>query len=174
MLWEFFAWALLGVLGLQRLVEIATNRRNLRRLLDQGARLVGDDGYGLLVVTHALFYALAALEILLSPWPRVGWWTLPGIALFVLGEGLRGWAIQALGARYSTRVVVLPQAPLVASGPYRLLRHPIYVGITIVLVGFPMAFGLWGTLVIVGAFNAVALARRIRREDRALATVVPS
>jgi methyltransferase len=141
-------------------------------LLAAGGRLVPDDGYRLLVVTHSLFYLLAAFELLVSPWPRFGWWTLPGLALFIAGELLRGWAILALGPRYSTRIVVLPKAPLVAGGPYRFVRHPIYVGITLMLAGFPLAFGLWGTLVAIGLLNAVALARRIRREDRALAAAV--
>jgi methyltransferase len=165
-------WTLLGVLAVQRVAEMATNRRNVRRLLAQGARLVPDDGYRLLVVTHSLFYVLAAAELLLAPWARLGWWTLPGLALFLVGETLRGWAIAALGPRYSTRIVVLPRAPLVAGGPYQFVRHPIYVGITLMLAGLPMAFGLWGTMLAIGTLNAVALARRIRREDEALASVV--
>jgi methyltransferase len=161
-------WALLGILLLQRAAELLTDRRNTRRLLRDGARLVRDDGYGLLVVTHSLFFVLAAVEILVSPWARLGWWTLPGLGLVIAGELLRGWAIFSLGGRYTTRIVVLPQAPLVAGGPYRVVRHPIYVGVTMMLAGFPLAFGLWTTLVAIGFLNAFALARRIRREDRAL------
>ncbi len=164
-------WWLLGALGLQRIAELATNRRNVRRMLAQGGRLVAADGYGLLVATHTAFYALAAAEALWAPWPRLGWWTLPALGLFIAGELLRGWAIASLGARYATRIVLLPTAPLVAGGPYRFLRHPIYVGITMMLAGFPLAFGLWGTAAAVGLLNAVALARRIRSEDAALATL---
>jgi methyltransferase len=68
---------------------------------------------------------------------------------------------------------VLPAAPLVAGGPYRWVRHPIYVGVTLMLVGFPLAFGLWTTLGLAAALNGVALVRRIRREDRALASAGP-
>jgi methyltransferase len=165
--WGF--WALLGALLLQRGAELATNRRNTRRLLASGGRLVRDDGYGLLVVTHSLLFILAAAEAVLAPWPKLGWWTFPALAAFAVGEILRGWAILSLGPRYTTRIVVLPTAPLVAGGPYRFLRHPIYAGVTLALAGFPLAFGLWGTALAVGALNAVALARRIRFEDRALA-----
>lgn len=161
-------WVLLGALALQRVAELATNRRNVRRLLGDGARLVMDDGYGLLVLTHSAFYVACIAEALFAPWAGLGWWTLPALAVFVVGETLRGWAIFALGKRYTTRIVVLPTAQLVSRGPYRFVRHPVYVGITLVLVAFPAAFGLWGTAAGIGLLNAVALARRIRREDLAL------
>lgn len=162
-------WFVLGALFMERAAELVTNRRNVRELIAGGARLVRDDGFGLLLVTHALFFVAAAAEALAAPWAGIGGWTIPGLALFVAGELLRGWSIGSLASRYTVRVVVLPEAPLVAGGPYKFLRHPIYVGITLVLAGVPIAFGLWGTAVLIGLLNAVALARRIRREDAALA-----
>ena len=167
-------WWLVAALGLQRLAEMATAAYNTRRLQAAGARLVKDDGYGLLVATHSLFFAAAVTEAVLSPWAGIGPWTLPGLALLIVGEALRGWSMLELGGRWTTRVVVLPKAPLVAKGPYRWLRHPIYVGVTLMIVGFPLAFGLWWTLALAGTLNGVALLRRIRREDRALASVVPA
>jgi methyltransferase len=163
-------WWLLAALAVQRFVELATNAANTKRLLAAGARLVRDDGYALLVVTHAALFPLAAAEAAWAPWAGTGPWTAPGLGLLILGELLRGWAMLSLGRRWTTRIVVFP-APLVARGPYRFLRHPIYVGVTLVLAGFPLAFGLWGTAALVGALNAAAVARRIRREDQALAAV---
>lgn len=165
-------WWLVAALGAQRLAEMAAAARNTRRLQEAGARLVRDDGYGLLVATHSLFFAAAVAEALWAPWTGLGPWTQVGLLLLIAGEGLRGWAMWSLGGRWTTRIVVLPAKPLVAGGPYRWLRHPIYVGVTLMLVGFPMAFGLWGTLALAGALNGVALLRRIRREDRALASAV--
>ncbi|HJQ92703.1 MAG TPA: isoprenylcysteine carboxylmethyltransferase family protein [Candidatus Thermoplasmatota archaeon] len=165
-------WWLVAALGVQRLAEMAAAARNTRKLQESGARLVKDDGYGLLVLTHSLFFAAAIAEALLSPWAGIGPWTLVGLAMLIVGEALRGWSMLELGSRWTTRVVILPKAPLVAKGPYRWLRHPIYVGVTLMIVGFPLAFGLWGTLALAGTLNGVALLRRIRREDRALASVV--
>ncbi|MHB1260574.1 MAG: isoprenylcysteine carboxylmethyltransferase family protein [Thermoplasmatota archaeon] len=164
-------WWLVLALGAQRLAEMAAAARNTSRLITTGARLVKDDGYGLLVTTHSLFFIAAVAEAVYAPWAHIGPWTLPGLALLIVGEGLRGWAMFALGGRWTTRIVILPKAPLVAGGPYRFLRHPIYVGVTLVLAGFPLAFGLWGTLGLAATLNGVALARRIQREDRALASV---
>lgn len=162
-------WFILGALFVERVAELVTNQRNLRLLLRGGARLVQDDGFGLLVVTHSLFFVALAAEALLAPWAGIGWWTVPGLALFVVGELLRGWSIGTLAERYTVRVVVLPTVPLMGGGPYRFLRHPIYVGITLVLAGVPIAFGLWGSALLIALLNGVALTRRIRREDAALA-----
>ena len=162
-------WFVLGALLMQRVAELVTNKRNIERMKADGGHVVRDDGFGLLVVTQSAFFVLASAEALLSPLAGVGWWTIPGLAVFVVGELLRGWSIAHLAGRYTVRIVVLPQAPLVMGGPYRLLRHPIYVGVTLVLAGVPLAFGLWGTAAVVALLNAVALMRRIRREDAALA-----
>lgn len=164
-------WWLAGALGLQRLAEMAAASRNTARLLAAGGRLIRDDGYGLLVVTHAVFFASAVLEAGFAPWGGLGPWTQPGLLLLIVGEALRGWAMFALGSRWTTRVVLLPTAPLVAGGPYRWVRHPIYIGVTLMLVGFPLAFGLWMTLGIAATLNGIALVRRIRREDQALASL---
>jgi methyltransferase len=166
-------WWLLAALAIQRLVELATNAFNTRRLVAQGARVVQDDGYGLLVATHVLLFPLAVAEATQAPWTGTGAWTAVGLGLLVVGELLRAWSMLSLGPRWTTRLVVLPQAPLVARGPYRFLRHPIYVGVSLVLLGFPLAFGLWGTALAVTALNGMAVARRIRREDEALALLRP-
>lgn len=161
-------WILYGAILVQRLVEVATARRTTRQLVTAGGRLVEKDGYHLLFATHALFFALAGAEAAFAPWPAIGWWTPAGLALFAAGEVLRGWAMVCLGGRWTTRVVVLPAAPLVARGPYRFLRHPIYVGVTLMLAGFLAAFGLWASLLAVVPMNLLAVLRRIRLEERAL------
>jgi methyltransferase len=165
-------WTLWGVLLLQRFVEVGVARRNTRRLVEQGARVVGRDGYWALFATHAAFFAATAAEAALAPWPGFGPWSWVGLALFALGESLRAWSMASLGPRWTTRVVVLAQPPLVTRGPYRFLRHPIYVGVSLFLAGFCVAFGLWASLGLVAVLQAFALRIRIRREDAALASAV--
>jgi methyltransferase len=91
-----------------------------------------------------------------------------GLAVFGLGKALKISAISALGERWTFRVLVPPGAPLVATGPYRFLRHPNYVAIAGELVG--MAMIVWapvtGVLALAGFGSLVW--RRIRVEDRAL------
>jgi methyltransferase len=43
------------------------------------------------------------------------------LALFVILQGLRVWVIDTLGPRWTTRIIVLPGAPLVREGPFRFV-----------------------------------------------------
>jgi methyltransferase len=64
---------------------------------------------------------------------------------------------------------VLPGAPPVTRGPYRLLRHPNYAVVAAEIALLPLAFGGWAIAAIFSTLNALALAWRIRIEDAALA-----
>ena len=93
---------------------------------------------------------------------------LVGLAIFTAAKALKLWAIASLGVRWSFKVLVLPDAPLVTTGPYRLLRHPNYVAVTGELVGVAIAVGApiagaIGTLVFVWLMR-----RRVEIEERAL------
>ncbi|HUR61107.1 MAG TPA: isoprenylcysteine carboxylmethyltransferase family protein [Candidatus Thermoplasmatota archaeon] len=156
------------LLGLQRLAELAYARHTARRLVARGGRLVRQDGYAALVALHSLFFGACLVEGSLAPWTGLGWWSVAGLAAFVAGQGLRYGSMWVLRDRWNTRVYVLPGAPLVASGPYRFLRHPIYAGVALELAGFPLLFGLWGTLLATSLLHPLVLLRRIRLEERAL------
>jgi len=119
-----------------------------------------------------LVHTLLPLGIIVEAWflgarPGSLWplWAL----LFALAQGLRYAAIRALGAYWNVRVLVVPGAALVHTGPYRWLRHPNYVAVVIELIAAPMLFGAWRTALVVTALNAVALTLRIRCEEKALA-----
>lgn len=156
-----------AAVGVQRVAELLYARRTGRRLAGAGARLVRDDGMGLLVGVHALWFAASLAE---AWWAgeALGWWTAAGLGLFAAGSALRYGAMAALGWRWSTRVWVLPHAPLVTGGPYRFLRHPIYLGVALELAGLPLALGLWRTAAGLSVVHLAAVRRRIRKEERAL------
>lgn len=143
------------------------NRRNTLRLVARGARFVANDGYGLIVAVHASVFVLLPLEWAFAPWAGLhgDTWLLLGV--YVVADAVRYWATFALGDRWSTRVVVLPDTPPVRSGPYRWLRHPIYVAVVVLLVALPLAFGLVASAAILGAVNFVAVRRRIALEEAA-------
>jgi methyltransferase len=160
-------WALVAVVAVQRLAELVVNRRNRARLLDAGGRLVEDDGYRAIVLVHVAWFAGLLLEGGLAPWSG-GWaGTLPLLAVAGAGEALRLWAIATLGRRWTTRVIVVPGEAPVREGPYRWLEHPNYVGVLVVLVALPAAFGLWATAGLVALAKPAALVRRVRRERAA-------
>ncbi|HET9902461.1 MAG TPA: isoprenylcysteine carboxylmethyltransferase family protein [Xanthobacteraceae bacterium] len=129
------AW-LIAFVTLQRAAELVYAERNTRRLRARGGVEFGQSHYPLMVAFHAAW--LAGL-----------WWfgatrpVVPGfLAVFVLLQGLRAWVIASLGERWTTRIVVLPGAPLVRRGPYRRLRHPNYIIVALEIAVVPLAVGL--------------------------------
>jgi methyltransferase len=154
--------AILTFVSAQRLSELVLARRNTRRLLAKGAVEVGRQHYLPMVVLHACW--LLGLWIL-AP---AGGVSLPLLGIFALLQCARLWVLVSLGERWTTRVIVLPGAPLVASGPYRFLRHPNYCIVAAEILVLPLAFGLVTFAVVFTAFNAIILSLRIRQEDAAL------
>jgi methyltransferase len=94
-----------------------------------------------------------------------------GLALFGLAKALKVWAISSLGSRWTYRVLILPGAPLVTTGPYRFISHPNYLAVVgeIASVAAIVWAPLTGMLVTLG-FGWLMVAR-IRVEDRALGRI---
>jgi protein-S-isoprenylcysteine O-methyltransferase Ste14 len=78
--------------------------------------------------------------------------TLPllGAVAVAAGLGLAVWARWHLGRNWSGIVTVKRDHQLVRSGPYRVLRHPIYTGLLLALIGTAAAIGEWRALLAVG------------------------
>jgi methyltransferase len=87
----------------------------------------------------------------------------------VCAQALRWWCIRTLGMQWNTRVVVAPGAGRVAAGPYRRLRHPNYVAVTVEGFCLPLVHTAWITATVFSVCNAFLLRARIRAENRALA-----
>jgi methyltransferase len=161
-------WVLL-IVGGAMLVEARRSRANERALRARGAAEPRGDVYAAMRVAYPAAFVGMALE----GWARAAaadaiFWI--GAAVFVAGKAVKYWAIAALGPLWTFRVLVLPEHPRVASGPYRYVRHPNYVGVVGELVGVALALHapVAGSVAI-GVF-AWLLARRVAVETRALAT----
>jgi methyltransferase len=94
-----------------------------------------------------------------------------GVILFAAAKALKWWAILTLGEAWTFRVIVVPGATRIASGPYRFLSHPNYLGVLGELAGVALMTGarLSGPLATLG-FGLLIL-RRISVEARALAVL---
>lgn len=160
--------ALVAAVALERLVEVLVSRRNARRLLAAGAVEAGQGHYPVMVAFHAGLLAACAAEPVLWPSPWPAGLAAAAAGLVVLAQALRWWAIAALGGRWSTRVVVLPGAPPVRSGPYRWLRHPNYLAVIVEVTALPLAAGAWRTAIAASVLNAGLLVVRIRAEEGAM------
>jgi methyltransferase len=159
-MWE--GVAVLAFVTLQRLAELALSQRNTRRLLARGAYEVAPEHYPFMVLLHAA-------------WLAVLWFFGPGppieiipLIIFVLLQAARIWVITTLGERWTTRIIVLPGAPLVTSGPYRWVDHPNYLIVIGEIAIVPLVFGLPAVAIVFSVLNGLMLWVRIRAENHAL------
>jgi methyltransferase len=154
----------LGLVALQRLVELSHARSNTTRLRRRGAVEADAAGYPLFVLLHAGWLASLALCVPAATRPD---WSLIGVfAVLQLG---RMWVIVSLGGYWTTRIVTLPGAPLVRTGPFRYFRHPNYLLVVAEIAVLPLAFGAVAIAAMFSTLNLMLIARRIRIEERVLA-----
>jgi methyltransferase len=154
---------ILGLVTLQRAGELVLSHYHTRRLKARGAVEVAGSHYPLMVAMH--------LTWLITLWGLGHDQPIHIVALifYLLLQALRFWVMRTLGPRWTTRIIVLPQAPLVAAGPYRFLSHPNYAVVIGEIAVLPLVLGLPGIAVIFTILNAGVLMIRIRAENRALA-----
>lgn len=162
-LWWVFAFYLA-----ERGLEMVVAGRNRRRMLTAGAVECYPESYRQIVVLHSLFFIALLAES--YPWRfPLDTRTVACLAGLVLLQGGRYACIAALGRFWNTRIIVLPGAELVRRGPYRWLRHPNYLVVTLEFVLIPLLMRAPYTLLIFSLANAVVLRHRITLEERALA-----
>ena len=160
------AGSILGFVTLQRLCELILARRNTDRLRAQGAYEVAAGHYPFIVALHGAW--------LVGLWYLVVWRGLDAqltwawLAAFVALQLLRGWVIATLGPRWTTRIIVLPGAPLIARGPYKFMSHPNYCIVAAEIMVLPLVFGLVWYGIVFSVANATLLWIRIRAEEAAL------
>jgi protein-S-isoprenylcysteine O-methyltransferase Ste14 len=94
--------------------------------------------------------------------------TLAGMVIFLLGAVLRWWAIFTLGRYFTMQVAVRSTQSVVQSGPYRVLRHPSYTAILIMLLGLGLVLANWASIVVLLVTGLIGLGYRVRVEERAL------
>jgi methyltransferase len=149
------------------LLETWRSRRHERALRAAGAIEPADDVYAWMRIVYPGMFVAMAAEGMLAP-PACTTLVAVGIGVFLAAKLLKWWAILSLGRLWSFHVLVLPGVPLVASGPYRWLRHPNYVGLMGEIAG--VALMMRAPFTGVGAaiaFGALLVAR-IRVEERML------
>ncbi len=166
-----FFTVLVALVGLERLAELVISKRNAAWSMAHGGRESGRAHYAVMVALHTGLL----VGMLVEAWvrrPEVGA-LLAGVMLVLVlaSQALRWWCIATLGRRWNTRVIVVPDLPLVRTGPYRFLDHPNYVAVVVEGFALPLVHAAWVTALVFTVANAVLLTVRLRVENAALASV---
>jgi protein-S-isoprenylcysteine O-methyltransferase Ste14 len=95
-----------------------------------------------------------------------------GMAILVAGLVLRGWSFKTLDEYFTFTVMVSTDQPVVANGPYRLLRHPSYTGILLGCIGAGLTSANWVGLATMALLPLSVILWRIHIEENALMTTL--
>ena len=118
------------------------------------------------------------IGVTLIAWPRVPWdWlSLPllphrpltyavGLALVMLGLAFTVWARLHLGRNWSGTVTLKEGHELIRSGPYAYVRHPMYAGAVLMILGTPLLLGSWYGLMVAAVLLALLALRAVKEEN---------
>jgi protein-S-isoprenylcysteine O-methyltransferase Ste14 len=149
-------------------VEIMLRLRNL------GGRTTLDWTFGLVVAAVAAGVNLGFRAAHVQAAVFGGGWAPVATGLIVLAAGvtLRTWAILTLGRLFKFVVVIQEDHRVVATGPYRLLRHPSYTGALVAFLGVGIALDNWLSMLTLVALPLAAILVRIRVEEAELGTAL--
>ena len=153
--------------AVQLLLELALSHRNERRARARGAVEWGRGHYPFMVALHVSWLVATLVEGVLRGPELPSYWPAP-LAVFLLAQPLRYWAISSLGERWNTKILIVPGAKPVRRGAYKYLNHPNYVAVVLEILAFPLIFGAWITALVFTVLNAALLVVRVREENKAL------
>lgn len=160
-------WIMILILATQRIAELFISKRNEVWLKSQGGYEVGAEHYKYMVTLHLTWFLAMVVEHYTRDTSLSSLWQV-WLTVVLIAQLGRYSVITTLGKFWSTRVIVVPNAPLVRKGLYRFTNHPNYwiVGTEITVV--PLLFELYITSLIYTILNAAMLIVRIRVEENAL------
>jgi methyltransferase len=159
---------LLAAVGLGRLVEMGVSRRRQRALVARGAVWVAEPHFRWMVLLHGGVLAGAALEVWLLARPFIPALAIPMLLLFALSNILRWWVIRTLAGHWNVQVVDSVALGVVASGPYRWVRHPNYLAVFAELLALPLIYSAWLTALLGSLAHIWVLRQRIAVEEAVL------
>ena len=127
-----------------------------------------DKAFYLMFLPLVLIYPLlAGMDAVRFGWAPLPWWTvMPGALLFLMSSAFGTWTM-VVNAHAETTVRIQDNHAVVTGGPYRIVRHPMYVGTMMGLPGTALMLGS-GWAMVPMAFIMMLFVWRTALEDRAL------
>src|SRR5699024_7945718 len=159
-------YIILAILIVQRLGELWIAKRNEKHLKGLGAIEVGEKHHKWFVIVHVAFFIAIIMETTVAG--HVATTLNPYLlTLFIVAQIARIWCMTSLGVFWNTKIIVLPNQPLIQKGPYKYIKHPNYIIVGLELCIIPLLFGAYMTALIFPLIHIVLLGIRLPLENNA-------
>jgi methyltransferase len=148
-------------------IEAWRAARNERAQRERGGIEPRGDVYPIMQIAYPGAFLIMLAEGAIRGGPPASA-ALMGAAMFATAKVLKWWAILTLGQAWTFRVIVVPGARRIRSGPYRLFNHPNYLAVIGELAGTALMSGALLAGPAATAFFLVLIVKRVAVESRAV------
>jgi protein-S-isoprenylcysteine O-methyltransferase Ste14 len=162
---SLFTWTFLIFMGLMTVHRFWETLFRIER--ERGEVEKGWTMY-VLGIVHTLVGVIAIVEYFWLKRRLNYYVSLTGLILFTVAFLGRAWAVRTLGRYHSVHIEIREDQPLIKSGPYRYVRHPIYLCVILELLGFPLIPNSYFALLVALFVYVPILILRLFLEERAL------
>ncbi len=95
-----------------------------------------------------------------------------GLAIYFFGLLVRYWSLILLGDYFTRGVSVETKQDLISVGPYKFLRHPLYLGLFLLTLGAVVFIANWAGIILAAIMMFLALRYRIILEEKQLEEII--
>jgi protein-S-isoprenylcysteine O-methyltransferase Ste14 len=125
------------------------------------------------------FVIVSTIQLSANDWGKIvtsdiyPFFQMIALGLYLIGLSLRYRGSKALGENFTRHVAVSPSMTLISTGPYQYLRHPLYLGLFLIILAFPIFVGNWLSMVIGLPLLLIGFSWRMKVEELALTKIHP-
>lgn len=162
-------YAFIFIFIFERLLELYVNRFNKAFMVNKHFAKIKHPGEAIQMrLFHAVWFIALIAETYFSGVLMTGFWFYLCVAVLILAQALRWYAIYTLGVYWSVDIYEVKQHPVITKGPYAYVKHPNYYAVLIEFIFLPLLLGCYSTMVVGTIFNLMVLKRRVYLEEQAL------